>query len=94
MKKWLGLALGLGLMAGGVSSATAAEIKASGEWAFDLSWTDNLGYRSAAHGDKEDDFNAHQRLRTQIDIIASENLSGVLFLEMGDSLSQIGRAHV
>lgn len=86
VKKWLGLALGLGLMAGGVSSATAAEIRASGEWAFDLSWTDNLGYRSAAHGDKEDDFNAHQRLRTQIDILASENLSGVLFLEMGDSL--------
>lgn len=86
MKKWLGFALGVSLMAGAAAPATAAEMKASGEWAFDLSWTDNLGYRSAAHGEKEDDFNAHQRLRTQIEVIASENLGGVVFLEIGDSL--------
>ncbi len=33
------------------------------------------------NGDK---FTAKQRLRTQIDVIASESLKGVLFLEMGD----------
>ncbi|MDR3045632.1 MAG: outer membrane homotrimeric porin [Desulfovibrio sp.] len=84
MKRLITLLLGAALLCGAVSPAGAATIEAKGEWAFDFSWTDGMNYRSAEDGgDSEDDFAAHQRLRTQIDIIASESLRGVVFLEMG-----------
>uniref|UniRef100_B8DR19 Porin n=1 Tax=Nitratidesulfovibrio vulgaris (strain DSM 19637 / Miyazaki F) TaxID=883 RepID=B8DR19_NITV9 len=84
MKRLITLLLGAALLCGAVSPASAATIEAKGEWAFDFSWTDGMNYRSASDGgDSEDDFAAHQRLRTQIDIIASESLRGVVFLEMG-----------
>ncbi|NHZ46908.1 outer membrane homotrimeric porin [Nitratidesulfovibrio liaohensis] len=84
MKRLITLLLGAALLCGAVSPASAATIEAKGEWAFDFSWTDGMNYRSADDGgDSEDDFAAHQRLRTQIDIIASESLRGVVFLEMG-----------
>ncbi|WP_035068191.1 outer membrane homotrimeric porin [Nitratidesulfovibrio termitidis] len=84
MKRLITLLLGAALLCGAVTSANAATIEAKGEWAFDFSWTDGMNYRSADDGgESEDDFAAHQRLRTQIDIIASESLRGVVFLEMG-----------
>ena len=84
MKRLITLLLGAALLCGAASPAAAATIEAKGEWAFDFSWTDGMNYRSADDGgESEDDFAAHQRLRTQIDIVASEALRGVVFLEVG-----------
>ncbi|HEU6435991.1 MAG TPA: outer membrane homotrimeric porin [Nitratidesulfovibrio sp.] len=86
MKRLITLLLGAALLCGAVSPAGAATIEAKGEWAFDFSWTDGMNYKSASDGgDGEDDFAAHQRLRTQIDVIASESLRGVVFFEIGTS---------
>ena len=73
MKRFIVLAIAACVMLGTVSGASAAEFKASGSmWAgYDYLSVDESG---------EDVNNFIQRMDTQIDIIASENLSGtVLF---------------
>lgn len=82
MKKLAVLFLAAGLVFGVThSGAQAADIKFSGEWDFNTEWHD-ISFSK----DKTDDFfYARQRLRTQIDIIASESLKGTVFLEMGDT---------
>ncbi len=80
MKKLATLLLAAGLVLGtmqGISHAT--DFKISGEW--DFNWEGNNA--SFAKHDESDRFKARQRLRTQIDMIASESLRGVLFLEIG-----------
>jgi hypothetical protein len=76
--------LAFALVLGAFSGAQAADIKAKGMWAFDFSWLDSPDYKSSDDGgDGEDDFSAAQRFRTQIDVIASESLKGVVFFEIG-----------
>ncbi|MFI3272354.1 MAG: outer membrane homotrimeric porin [Pseudomonadota bacterium] len=79
MKRIVTLLLAAGLVMGAYTGAQAADVKISGKWNFGFNFTDNLGY-----GEGEDDFEATQRLRLQMDIIASENLKGVIFFEIGD----------
>ena len=71
MKKAAVLLLAAGLVFGAVhKGAQAADIKVSGEWDFNTEWN-NIGFAK----EKTDDlFHARQRLRTQVDIIASESL--------------------
>ncbi len=73
------LLLAAGLVLGAAAGSQAADIKAKGNWTFSWQLGDNNLLKQ--NGDK---FTAKQRLRTQIDVIASESLKGVLFLEMGD----------
>lgn len=74
------LLLAAGLVLGAAAGSQAADIKAKGNWTF--SW--QVGDQTFAKHSGKDNFTAKQRLRTQIDVIASESLKGVLFLEMGD----------
>ncbi len=82
MKKLTVLLLAAGLMLGvPAGTASAVDFKISGEW--DFNWErHNLNVVKA---DKGDTFAARQRLRTQVDVIAPEHLSGVVFLEIGDT---------
>lgn len=60
-----------------VETASAAEIKASGFWDMSFTWANT----SFAQENMNDRFLAAQRFRTKIDIIANENLKGVVQLE-------------
>jgi hypothetical protein len=87
MKRIVTLMLAAMLVLGSVAGASAADIKAKGQWDFSFEWLDNTDFRDGDQDNQgEDDFGAKQRLRTQIDIIASENLRGVVFFEMGDTV--------
>lgn len=79
MKRIVTLLLAAGLVMGAYTGAQAADVKVSGKWNFGFHAMSNQNF---AEG--EDDFNASQRLRLQIDIIASENLKGVVFFEIGN----------
>ena len=79
MKRIVTLLLAAGLVLGAAAGSQAADIKAKGMWQNAVSWAD----RNFAKGNEADNFVASTRLRTQIDVIASESLKGVLFLEMG-----------
>ena len=79
MKRIVTLLLAAGLVLGAAAGSQAADIKAKGLWEF--TWqVGNNNFFEDGDGDK---FTAKQRLRTQIDVIASESLKGVVFLEIG-----------
>ncbi|MFI3272725.1 MAG: outer membrane homotrimeric porin [Pseudomonadota bacterium] len=80
MKRIVTLLLAAGLVMGAYTGAQAADVKVSGKWNFGFHAMSNTDY-----ADGENDFNASQRLRLQMDIIASENLKGVIFFEIGNS---------
>ncbi|KAF5036369.1 hypothetical protein DSECCO2_575800 [anaerobic digester metagenome] len=87
MKRIVTLMLAAMLVLGSVAGASAADIKAKGQWDFSFEFLDNPDFQGQDNnGAKEDTFGAKQRLRTQIDIIASENLRGVVYFEMGDTV--------
>ena len=86
MKRIVTLLLAAGLVFGAFSGAQAADVKVKGQWDFAFEWTDNTKFKGSKHGGAgEDDFDARQRLRTQIDIVASEALSGTVYFEIGNS---------
>ncbi len=79
MKRIVTLLLAAGLVLGAAAGSQAADIKAKGIWQNNISWAD----RAVDKHDSADNFRASTRLRTQIDVIASENLKGVVFFEIG-----------
>lgn len=74
--------LAAGMLFGATSAAQAIDFKASGQWlvGFGLG---NAQLASGAGIQKNDLFTAAQRFRVQLDAVASENLSGTLFFEIG-----------
>ena len=88
MKKILTLMLAAGMLLGAASGAKAIDFKASGEWLVGfglgdgslIQAVDNKKYRH------HDTFNAGQRVRLQLDAVASESLSGTVFFEIGDQM--------
>ena len=68
--------------------AGAIDIKVSGYWDFAFGWvTNNNFHESVANKngtEANDPFEARQRVRTQINFIASEYLQAVLMFEIGD----------
>lgn len=80
MKKLATLLLAAALTVGAVQQrAAAADVRVAGVWDFNFEWDDI----SFDKGSTDDKFHARQRLRTQVDFIASESLKGVVFLEIG-----------
>lgn len=81
MKRIVTLLLAAGLVFGAhVGAKAETTIKASGMWDFGFEWA-NYGFTKNNSG--SDTFNTVQRFRTQIDIIASESLKGVVYFEIG-----------
>ena len=88
MKKILTLMLAAGMLLGAASGAKAIDFKASGEWlgGFGLgdgSLIKDVDNKKHHH---DDTFNAGQRVRLQLDAVASESLSGTVFFEIGDQM--------
>ncbi len=87
MKRITTLMLAAALCFSGVSAASAIDLKATGVWDFAGGWTENVGFPDSGHGfssqNDQDSWSARQRLRTQVNFIASEQLQGVLAFEIG-----------
>ena len=95
MKKLMTLALAAAMMLGAATGANAIDFKAKGQWIMDFNYGmhGNFGDSKAAansgfsrNGNHEDEFEATQRVRLQLDAVASEALSGTVFFEMGDQI--------
>ena len=90
MKRIMTLALAAAMVFGAATGASAIDFKASGQWLFGVAAGDgNLANKEMMngrmhHSDTNDIFFAGQRLRTQIDAVASEALSGTVYFEIGD----------
>lgn len=81
MKKLLSFIVAGGLLIGSAGMAAAADIKVKGTFEFGFGMYDT-GFLKH---DEAENFDALQRFRTQIDIIASESLKGVAFFEIGNT---------
>lgn len=95
MKRFAVLALLAAFILGTVGVAQAVEIKAKGTWRVHFDYVANKDFGLAQgvdklfHGvdkkSKDDKFEAVQRMRTIFEFVASENLKGVLHLEIGNT---------
>ncbi|WP_415519401.1 MAG: outer membrane homotrimeric porin [Desulfovibrio aminophilus] len=88
MKRLVLLATLLAFVFGMAASAHAVKVEASGAWAVEFLFTENFDMAKGNDGDNQGDFNVYQRLRTQFDFIANENLRGVLATEIGSTSDQ------
>lgn len=90
MKKLATLLIAAGLVFGATApAANAIDFKAKGEWVMSFDYGQNGGF-TGGHGRTgynadQDEFEAKQRLRLQLDAVASENLSGTVFFEIGNT---------
>ena len=87
MRKIMTLLLTAGMLWGTVTNAAAVDFNAKGEWLFGMGAV-NTNYMPKVNGfnvNRGDTFSAMQRLRLQIDAVASESLSGTVMFEIGDT---------
>ena len=93
MKKLMTLALAAGMLLGAATGASAIDFKAKGQWLMGFaagdgsftSHTRDAGENSNKATDSDDAFSAMQRVRLQLDAVASESLSGTVYFEIGDT---------
>ncbi|MDE5833223.1 MAG: outer membrane homotrimeric porin [Desulfovibrio sp.] len=92
MKKLATLILAAGLVCGASTGASAIDFKAKGQWIMNFAYGDGGnfvgGYKnqnSIGWGGGRDNFEASQRVRLQLDAVASETLSGTVYFEIGQS---------
>ncbi len=99
MKKIATLLLAAGLVFGAATGASAIDFKAKGQWIMSFDYGMNGGFTggngmtgyngSATRGNStyrgQDEFEANQRVRLQLDAVASEALSGTVFFEIGQN---------
>ena len=76
------------MLLGAASGARAIDFKASGEWLVGFGLGDGSLIKDVDNKKRhhEDTFNAGQRVRLQLDAVASETLSGTVFFEIGDQM--------
>ena len=91
MKKLAVLLIASGLLLGASTSASAIDFKMKGRWvmAFDYGQHGNFSGGNGQTGwgkSDEDEFEARQRIRFQMDAVASESLKGQLYFEIGKSI--------
>ena len=92
MKKLMTLALAAAMMLGAATGANAIDFKAKGQWIMSFDYGQHGDFRSNQDGKpgfgkkSEDEFEARQRVRLQLDAVASEALSGTVFFEIGDQV--------
>ncbi len=84
MKRIVTLMLAMGLVLGAVANSSAVEVKAKGTMTMEYGWVENAQFNQKGEADN-DRFIAQQRVRTQIDFVASENLSGVVYFEIDNA---------
>ena len=94
MKKIATLLLAAGLVFGAATGASAIDFKAKGQWMMNFDYGQNGGFtggngktgfnQSTKQYKNEDEFEARQRVRLQLDAVASEALSGTVFFEIGE----------
>ncbi len=82
MKRIITLLLAATLLIGAVSTASAVDVKVSGKWDFAFGFG-NADFTRDGHESEDTGMKARQRFRTQINIIASESLQGVVMFEIG-----------
>lgn len=96
MKRIRTLFLAAGMVLALLQPAGAVEFKAQGEWvvSFDYGQNGNFtgGNGQTGYSRGQDEFEAKQRLRIQVDAAVSESLSGTVFLEIGDTTWGHGRS--
>ena len=95
MKKIATLLLAAGLVFGAATGASAIDFKAKGQWLMSFDYGQNGGFtggngqtgfnKANSRYRNEDEFEARQRVRLQLDAVASEALSGTVFFEMGET---------
>lgn len=89
MKRLMTLILAAGMVFSAATGASAIDFNAKGQWLFGFGVVDSAfvtkenGKRTAK--EKSDKFAAVQRLRLQVDAVASESLSGTVMFEIGDT---------
>ena len=93
MKKIATLLLAAGLVFGVATGASAIDFKAKGQWIMNFDYGQNGGFtggngqtgfnQATKQYKNEDEFEASQRVRLQLDAVASEALSGTVFFEIG-----------
>ena len=93
MKKIATLLLAAGLVFGVATGASAIDFKAKGQWIMSFDYGQNgkfvgkdKGHTQTGFKKGEDDFEARQRVRLQLDAVASESLSGTVYFEIGDTI--------
>ncbi|WP_297047863.1 outer membrane homotrimeric porin [uncultured Desulfovibrio sp.] len=92
MKKIATLLLAAGLVFGAATGASAIDFKAKGQWIMSFDYGQNgtfqgkyKGHKPTGWNNSQDDFEARQRVRLQLDAVASESLSGTVYFEIGES---------
>ncbi len=97
MRKLATLLLAAGMVLGSFAGAQAIDFKAKGEWIFEFAYTSGINFATntrttgnqnratrAGNTNGADNFEAIQRVRLQLDAVASESLSGQVFFEIGN----------
>lgn len=91
MKKLCTLLLAAGLVFGAATGASAIDFQAKGQWLMGFTGADTalIHKKNAGKGNRitntNDKFQAVQRVRLQLDAVASESLSGTVYFEIGNT---------
>lgn len=89
MKKVIRVLLAAALVLGAAQQAAAVDFKAKGVWLANFQYGQNGNFTNKGHAgydNSEDEFEARSRVRLQLDAVASENLMGEVYFEIGKSI--------
>ncbi|MEG2173157.1 MAG: outer membrane homotrimeric porin [Desulfovibrionaceae bacterium] len=92
MKKLATLLLAAGLVFSAATGASAIDFKAKGQWLMSFDYGQDMISKNrngrnvggSGYSNKSDSFDAQQRVRLQLDAVASESLSGTVYFEIGN----------